>query len=86
MQITAKAIVTPIYLNASDKFERWHSHNYQRVKAYFEALGGDYENVAEYVDFARCQFDRQQLSEGDVKILNEAHEQTVLNLAMLRTA
>lgn len=84
--ITSRAIVTPMYLNASRDFSKWHSHNWMRVKAYFEACGGDYENVAEYDEFARCQFDRQQHSPRDEELLNEARDQTARNLAMLRSA
>ena len=84
--ITSRAIVTPIYLNASDRFERWHTHNWRMLDQYFTQLGGDVTNVAEYLEFCRCQFDRQTHSPRDEELLNEAQDQTARNLAMLRSA
>lgn len=71
MYITARAIVEPLYLNASRDFTKWFSHNWRMLEQYFEQLGGDKYDTDEYVAFCRCQFDRQQLSERDVKLVND---------------
>lgn len=72
MQIQARAVTQPIYLNASADFGRWFSHNWRRLEAYYEALGGSKYDTAEYIAFCRCQHDQQSVSERDVKQVNEA--------------
>lgn len=88
--ITQRAIVTPIYINASADYGRWYSHNWRALDQYYKDLGGDRytpdTGLSEYLAFCQSQFDQQQISELDVKLANEAEDQTARNLAMLRTA
>lgn len=84
--ITQQAIVTPIYINASADYGRWYSHNWRALEHYYKQLGGDKYFTQEYIAFCRCQFDRQSISELDMKLANEAEDQTARNLAMLRSA
>lgn len=90
MNIESRAIVEPIYINASADFGRWYSHNWRALDQYYKDLGGDRyapdTGLTEYLGFCQSQFDRQNISELDVKLANEAEDQTARNLSMLRSA
>lgn len=73
--VNIRAIERPDYLNARMTFVKWHSDNWERLAAYFEQCGGETGDVSGYLDFAKCQFDMQQVSQLDIKLLNEVREE-----------